>query len=197
MAKKKKPVVELSEDEKLLAYAGWLGHEYVGIIGEPGKRRTLCEVNDLPAAQRIGGDDKTLKVYCRYDRRSKNKWLCVHDRPMAEPAQKLFGHPTKKSPHSSRRFSGRTCRPPSKRVANHLSGSSMFKAAAAHKAFVRGQLAKYGKGRDNLPYTGDFDSMFGEFCRYFDFPYIEHFTRNEYWRLIAAVCKQGKGKTDG
>ncbi len=69
----------MTEDARLLEFAGMMGHEVIGIAGEPGQRRKVCEVNMLDEARRLC-DQPTLTVYARKGNLKKKKWLSVYDR---------------------------------------------------------------------------------------------------------------------
>lgn len=66
------------------------------------------------------------------------------------------------------------------------------KNASAQKEFVRRQVARCDVPRDSLPYHEKFDELYREYEEA-GFP---ESTRNDYWRLILRVCKQGGVKQE-
>jgi hypothetical protein len=70
------------EDAKLLKNAGSMGHDYIGIVGPPGARRTSCECNSPGSAQNLCSE-RDLIVY---ERAPNNGWRLCYDRLAAAAA---------------------------------------------------------------------------------------------------------------
>ena len=73
------------EDKRLLRYAGLMGHEFAGVIGEPGSRRLAGEVNSIAECQRFFADDQLI-VYKRSPRKG---WHACYDRAAQVLADKI------------------------------------------------------------------------------------------------------------
>ena len=76
------------EDAKVLVYAGWMGHEFVTVVGEPGSRRTQAESNTIESAKDVFKSCTHVRVYRKtrlveFTRRGRkvirNEWQCVYD----------------------------------------------------------------------------------------------------------------------
>lgn len=67
------------EDQGLLKYRGLLGHTYVGIAGEPGKRRVCCECTSAESALAncSGANPKAYHKSSNPKSKSYGKWAEV------------------------------------------------------------------------------------------------------------------------
>lgn len=77
------------EDAKLLKYAGLLGHEFVGITGEPGERRVSCQVSGIDSAKRLSAGQTHLIVYGRRGSGKRLHWQDCYNADQAELAREI------------------------------------------------------------------------------------------------------------
>lgn len=81
------------EDKNLLKYAGWMGHEFITIVGERGERRVKAESSTMSSAIDKWSQGPRMTVY----QRKGAKWVRAHKvGPVLQetiPAKQLHASP--------------------------------------------------------------------------------------------------------